>query len=74
MEPPEDALPPDHELPECSGCGALLSENAHRCPACGARPRGPGGPGSEVSAAAVVTMVLVALIVAALFCFVFLSA
>ncbi|GEM_PF-5722089 len=73
MDLPEDLLPPDHELPECPGCGALLSENAHRCPACGARPRRPGGPGTEVSAAAVATMILVALIVGALFFFVFAS-
>ena len=73
MRLPEDHLPPDHELPECPGCGALLSENAHRCPAGGARPRRPGGPGSEVSPAVVVTMILVALIVGALFFFVFAS-
>ncbi len=72
MRLPEDHLPPDHELPECPGCGALLSENAHRCPACGSRPRRPDGAG--VSPAAVVTMIVVALIVGALFLFVFASA
>lgn len=74
MGMPEDALPPDDELPECPGCGALLSENAHRCPACGARPRRPGGAGSQVSPAAVLVMVLAAAAVIAIFAFVLSSA
>lgn len=64
---PEDHLPPDHELPECPGCGALLSENAHRCPACGARVVRPG---SQVSVAFCVTMVLAVAVVIAIFVFV----
>lgn len=74
MGPPEDHLPPDHDLPECPGCGALLSENAHRCPACGTRARRPGGPDSQVSAASIAIMMVLAALVAAIFVVVLTSA